>query len=121
MDNCFLFSFRKRFVPLFSLRHPQDFKPITSRGGRLYNEAREARSAEPFFLGFPGEKKPFHIGLHTRVGCLERLSLCAYVCGSQHFFRPRLSTALNVHGTKTSPNGSRAHKKQTALLEVVSL
>ena len=90
-----------------------DFQPFNRSYSQLaffnvYSEAREARSAEPF-LFFQGKN---HIGSHTRVGCLERLSMfvcvCVYVCVSQHFFRPRLSTALNVHGSKASSDGSRA-------------
>ena len=69
-------------------------------------------------MGFQG-KKPLLVGLYTRVGCLERLSLfvrvCVYVCVSQRSFRPRLSTAINVHGTKASPNGSRARTKNRQL------
>ena len=78
------------------------------------------------FNWFSKGKKPFHIGSYTRAGCLERLSLfvsvCVYVCVSQvcvcvsqHFFRPRLSTALNVHGTKASLDGSRARTNNRQL------
>ena len=41
--------------------------------------------------------------------------MCVYVCVSQHFFRPRLSTALNVHSTKTSPDGSCARTNGSQL------
>ena len=61
------------------------------------SEARE-REARAFFSWFSKGIKPFHIGTHTTVGCLETVSVC--LCVSQHFFRPRLSTALNLHGTK---------------------
>ena len=85
----------------------------------LHSEAREARSAEPFFSWVSKGHKPLLVGLYTRVGCLERLSLfvrvCVYVCVSQRSFRPRLSTAINVHGTKASPNGSRARTKNRQL------
>ena len=38
------------------------------------------------------------------------------VCVTQHFFRPRLSTALNAHGTNVSPGGlcARTQTKETS-------
>ena len=44
---------------------------------RVHNEAREARSAR-LFSWVSKEKKPLHIGPHTRVKCLELLSLLPY-------------------------------------------
>ena len=89
--------------------------------GSLFRIMRRAKRAalSLFFHGFPREKKPPHIGSHTRVGCLERLSLfvcvCVHACVSQRVFRPRLSTALNVHGTKASPDGSRTRTNNRQL------
>ena len=72
---------------------------------------RAKQDALSHFSWFPKRKKPLHIGSHTRVGCLERLSLfvcvCVYVLQVDILFSPRLSTALNVHGTKASTDGSR--------------
>ena len=41
--------------------------------------------------------------------------VCLCVCVSQHSFRPRLSTALNVHGTKASHDGSSARTNNRQL------
>ena len=80
------------------------------------NEAREARSAEPFFM-VSKERKPLHIGSHTRIGCLELLSLFVYV---SICFGP----VCTPHSTYMAPKSRWVlctHKWQPTLLELVSL
>ena len=89
----------------------------TCRKHQQYNEAREARSAKPFFLGFPRKKKSLFITGHARrVGCLFlfSLSVCVCVCIIQRRNRPLRSTALNAHGTNASPDGlcARTHTNE---------
>ena len=79
----------------------------TTRGD-YHNEARHARSASLPILVFQGKKSSsYRIAYEGRVPRIT-FSACVYVCVSQHFSRPRLSTALNVHGTKANPDGSCA-------------
>ena len=74
--------------------------------------------AERVFLVFRGEKRLFGTS-RTRVGCfVHSFSVNVYVsvssCVIQHVFRPRLSTALNAHGTNASPGGlCGAHTNET--------
>ena len=81
-----------------------------------YNiDAREGERL--FFLLVSKEIKPLHIGSHTRVGCLV-LSVSVGVCHHDStFFRPRLTTALNAHGTNSSPGGlcARTHTRGSFL------
>ena len=74
--------------------------------------------AESVF-GFPEKQSLFETS-RTRLSCLvHSLSVSACVtassCVVQHVSRPRLSAALNAHGTNANPGGlyARAHTIQT--------
>ena len=92
-----------------------DDKKVASYS-RHYNEAREARSAKPFFPWFSkGKNSLFITGHARRVGCLFIFSVCLFLCCvRQHRNRPPRSTAFNAHGTNASPNGlcARTHNNE---------
>ena len=59
------------------------------------------RRASHFFHRFTRKKGFFITGSYERIiACLVFSFSFKCVCVIQHFFRPRLSTALNAHGTK---------------------
>ena len=79
----------------------------------VFNEARE-RKARAFFWRGGGSKgkRPLLDGSHEREVPFFSFYLVYVV---EHFFRPRLFTALNAHGTNASPSGlcPRTHNRET--------
>ena len=77
-------------------------------------EAREARSVSHLFLVFQGKKaSSYRMACKGRVPCINLFvcmcERCVRGClWESTFFRPRLSTALNAHGTKASSDESGA-------------
>ena len=67
-----------------------------------------------FFLVFQGKKASSYRIAYERGVPWTTFSACGDVCVTQLFFRPCLSTALKVHDTKVSSDGSCARANHSS-------